>query len=54
MLVNDHINYDDPVLKNLNDEFQHFKSVKRLRIGVIFLGQQSPGGNNVIDGLLRF
>jgi len=27
---------------------------KELRIGVIFLGQQSPGGNNVIDGLLRF
>ncbi len=27
---------------------------KALKIGVIYLGQQSPGGNNVIDGLLRF
>jgi 6-phosphofructokinase len=27
---------------------------EELRIAVIFLGQQSPGGNNVIDGLLRF
>jgi len=27
---------------------------KNLRIGVIYCGRQSPGGNNIIDGLLLF
>lgn len=55
MLVNDHLHFEDPVLEKLNKEFQTISPVKEtLRIGVIYLGQQSPGGNNVIDGLLRF
>ncbi len=56
MLANDFMHYDDPILKQLNADFQNFdsESTKQLRIAVIFLGQQSPGGNNVIDGLLRF
>ena len=56
MLVNDHMHFDDPVLEQLNQDFQSYvpDQSQELRIGVIFLGQQSPGGNNVIDGLLRF
>jgi hypothetical protein len=55
MLVNDHMHFDDPVLEQLNQEFQNLiPQTKEQRIAVIFLGQQSPGGNNVIDGLLRF
>ena len=56
MLVDDHMHFDDPVLEQLNQDFQTFvpDQSKELRIAVIFLGQQSPGGNNVIDGLLRF
>lgn len=54
MLDND-IHYDDPVMSRINNEFHHFEPKhKFLKIGVIYLGQQSPGGNNVIDGLLRF
>jgi hypothetical protein len=55
MLVNDHLHFDDPVLQTLNNQFQQFTpDIKPLKIGVIYLGQQSPGGNNVIDGLLRY
>jgi hypothetical protein len=56
MLVTDHLQFDDPVLGQLNKDFQTFipDQGKEQRIAVIFLGQQSPGGNNVIDGLLRY
>lgn len=56
MLVNDHMHYEDPVLEQLNQDFQNFNpdQAPEQKIAVIFLGQQSPGGNNVIDGLLRF
>lgn len=30
------------------------KKPERVRIGVIYLGRHSPGGNNVVDGLLRY
>lgn len=54
MLDND-IHYDDPVMARLNNEFHNFEPKhKFLKIAVIYLGQQSPGGNNIIDGLLRF
>lgn len=26
----------------------------KLRIGLVYLGRQAPGANNVVDGLLRF
>jgi 6-phosphofructokinase len=29
-------------------------TTKPVKIGVIYLGRHSPGGNNVIDGLLRY
>ena len=28
--------------------------MKSMKIGVIYLGRQAPGGNNVVDGLLRY
>jgi len=42
------------VLDNLNDHFYDISKEKNVRIGVLFLGGQSPGGNNILDGLLRF
>lgn len=27
---------------------------RKLRIGLVFMGKQSPGGQNVVDGLLRY
>jgi 6-phosphofructokinase len=27
---------------------------KNLNIGIVFNGRQAPGGNNVVDGLLKF
>ena len=24
------------------------------KIGLVFMGRQAPGGNNVVDGLLRY
>lgn len=55
LLVRSHFQYDDPCLESLNEEFRNFAPKSEpLRIGVIYLGQQSPGGNNVVDGLLRF
>ncbi len=38
----------------MNQEFQNFEPTKRQKIGVIYLGRHSPGGNNVVDGLLRY
>lgn len=49
--------YDDPVLEKLNDEFYEKSKTNaenKIKIGVIYLGRQSPGGNNIIDGLLRY
>jgi 6-phosphofructokinase len=54
MLVNDYLHFDDPVLEQLNSDLSHYEKDGPLKIGVIYLGQQSPGGNNVVDGLLRF
>lgn len=25
-----------------------------MKIGLIYMGRQAPGGNNIVDGLLRF
>lgn len=29
-------------------------NTKNLRLGLVYLGRQAPGANNVVDGLLRF
>jgi len=47
--------YEDKTLQCLNKELaaKDFKSSPQ-RIGVVYVGRQAPGGNNVIDGLLRY
>lgn len=37
---------ENEILENFSD--------KDLRIGVVYNGRQAPGGNNIIDGLLKF
>mmetsp|Transcript_21842 Transcript_21842/g.16188 ORF Transcript_21842/g.16188 Transcript_21842/m.16188 type:complete len:377 (+) Transcript_21842:1461-2591(+) len=44
----------DSTLDNLNKEFYNYQMDRQLTIGVLQLGAQTSGGNNVIDGLLRF
>lgn len=40
MLVNDHLHFEDPVLEQLNQDFQKYIPDQRtLKIGVIYLGQ---------------
>lgn len=51
-----HAKYEDLRVKELNEEFLDInnKLNEKIKIGVIYLGRHSPGGNNVVDGLLRF
>jgi 6-phosphofructokinase len=42
-------------LESLNTHFKNFKSPKHgQKFAVLLLGNAAPGGNNIIDGLLRF
>ena len=56
-LIADSTLYDsaDVALKGLNDRFKNVGS-KTFggKIGVLMLGNAAPGGNNIIDGLLKF
>jgi hypothetical protein len=45
---------DNHKISRLNDEFDAIDRSKKIRIGIIYCGRQAPGGNNVVDGLLRF
>jgi hypothetical protein len=54
LLVQDQMRYDSRVLADFNKELQAHTNEKPLKIGIIYLGRQAPGGNNIIDGLLRF
>jgi len=38
----------------LENEILEKSSEKNLRIGIVYNGRQAPGGNNIIDGLLKF
>jgi len=38
----------------MNERLLSVDVEKRQRIGVCFMGKQTPGGQNVIDGLIRF
>lgn len=47
--------YKDPVLDQLNNEFKNLERNKRSnKFGVLLLGQNAPGGNNICDGLLKY
>lgn len=51
-----YLKYDDEVLKNLNQTFKNFDfdTDAEINLGVLCLGRQAPGGNNIVDGLLRY
>mmetsp|Transcript_38639 Transcript_38639/g.36996 ORF Transcript_38639/g.36996 Transcript_38639/m.36996 type:complete len:361 (+) Transcript_38639:1220-2302(+) len=44
----------DVVLDDMNTHFYESYQKKELVIGILYLGAQTTGGNNIIDGLLRF
>ena len=59
VLNDEYLNYTDKEMENLNKSFKEILSSdlpcgKKLKIGVIYTGSQSPGANNVVDGLLRY
>ena len=54
LLTNQTFKSDDAELFKFNQELLQVDSSEKLRIGLIYLGRQAPGANNVVDGLLRF
>ena len=49
-----HTKYDDATCEGLNKELAATDLSREQRIGVVLLGRQAPGGNNIVDGLLRW
>lgn len=45
--------FDDDV-NEINREIYTTDKDRHLKIGLVFMGKQAPGGQNVVDGLLRF
>lgn len=41
-------------LRSMNERLLSVDADKKQKIGVCFMGRQTPGGQNVIDGLIRF
>ena len=55
LYTNTHYRHPDLELEDVNDQFRKNSQKKRpQKIGVVFMGRQAPGGQNVIDGLLRY
>lgn len=54
MLINQTFKSDNDELFNFNQQLMQVDNTKNLRLGLVYLGRQAPGANNVVDGLLRF
>jgi hypothetical protein len=54
LLINKTFKVDDEDLHKLNEDLLNVDSDVTQKIGVVYLGRQAPGANNVIDGLIRF
>ena len=55
LYTNTHYKHPDMELEDVNDQFRKNSQKKQAqKIGVVFMGRQAPGGQNVIDGLLRY
>lgn len=54
MLTNKTFKQEEPGLHDLNEELLAVDHTKNLKIGLVYLGRQAPGANNVVDGLIRF
>ena len=48
--------FRDPnaALSDFNSSLLAVERETQLKLGLIYMGRQAPGGNNIIDGLLRF
>jgi len=54
LLTNMRFRQPDETLSKINTDLLNVDQESSQKIGVVFMGRQAPGGNNVIDGLLRF
>ncbi len=54
LLTNKTFKAEDEQLTQLNEQLLNVDREAPLKIGVVYLGRQAPGANNVVDGLLRF
>lgn len=41
-------------LTELNNRLLHVDKSRPQKIGLVYMGRQAPGGNNIVDGLLRY
>lgn len=48
------LEYDTKEHEELNARFKKADGDRKMRVGVIFQARQAPGGNNIVDGLLRW
>ena len=46
--------HSDAELTSFNERMLAVDKSKAQKIGLVFMGRQAPGGNNVVDGLLRY
>ena len=44
----------DDILDQMNNKFYEDSGDREVNIGLLYLGAQTTGGNNIVDGLLRF
>lgn len=55
MLTNTRYEHPDAELEQMNGLLLKEGQIKKAqKIGLVFMGKQAPGGNNIIDGLLRY
>lgn len=53
LLTNTRYQHPDSELQQVNTQLREIDQ-KPQKIGVVYMGKQAPGGNNIIDGLLRY
>jgi len=46
--------HTDSQLSDFNTRMLAVDKSRAQKIGLVFMGRQAPGGNNVVDGLLRY
>ena len=49
-----YFNENDSEINEINRDLISQDKDKEQRIGLVFMGKQAPGGQNVVDGLLRY
>ena len=46
--------HDNKELTDFNQRMLAVDKTRVQKIGLVYMGRQAPGGNNVVDGLLRY